>query len=115
VRKNAQPERSRKHDRHGCGKPRLSGSYDFHVWERIMADEGLDKSNLFTLERNPARCIGYVNEKVFAIDFDERAVRVGRAIVTITSLRRLDDFYCFPIQKRQTVLTHSKFCSVIMF
>ncbi|MDR2789620.1 MAG: N-6 DNA methylase [Campylobacteraceae bacterium] len=52
----------------------------FHVWERIMADEGLDKSHLFTLERKPARCVDYVNDKVFAIDFDEKAVRVGRTL-----------------------------------
>jgi type I restriction enzyme M protein len=52
----------------------------FHVWERIMADEGLDKSNLFTLEQKPARCVDYVNKKVFAIDFDEKAVRVGRTL-----------------------------------
>jgi type I restriction enzyme M protein len=52
----------------------------FHVWEQIMADEGLDKSHLFTLEKKPARCVDYVNEKVFAIDFDEKAVRVGRTL-----------------------------------
>src|SRR5690554_3458820 len=52
----------------------------FHVWEQIMKDEGLDKSHLFTLEQKPARCTDYVREKVFAIDFDERAVRVARTL-----------------------------------
>lgn len=52
----------------------------FHVWEKILQDEGLDKSHLFTLEQKPARCIDYVQEKVFAIDFDEKAVRVGRTL-----------------------------------
>ncbi|WP_219723254.1 HsdM family class I SAM-dependent methyltransferase [Bacillus sp. Marseille-P3661] len=52
----------------------------FHVWEQIMMDEGLDKSHLFTTENKPARCIDYVKEKVFAIDFDEKAVRVGRTL-----------------------------------
>lgn len=52
----------------------------FHVWEKIMEDEGLDKSHLFTLEEKPSRCIDYVQEKVFAIDFDEKAVRVGRTL-----------------------------------
>jgi type I restriction enzyme M protein len=52
----------------------------FHVWEQIMKEEGLDKSHLFTLETKPARCIDYVQEKVFAIDFDEKAVRVGRTL-----------------------------------
>jgi len=52
----------------------------FHVWEKIMQDEGLGKSHLFTTEKKPARCEDYVREKVFAIDFDEKAVRVGRTL-----------------------------------
>jgi len=52
----------------------------FHVWERIMKEEGLDKSHLFTTEKKPARCEDYVREKVFAIDFDEKTVRVGRTL-----------------------------------
>ena len=45
-----------------------------------MKDEGLSKSHLFTSEKKPARCETYVQEKVFAIDFDEKAVRVGRTL-----------------------------------
>jgi len=45
-----------------------------------MKEEGLDKNHLFTLETKPPRCIDYVKEKVFAIDFDEKAVRVGRTL-----------------------------------
>jgi type I restriction enzyme M protein len=52
----------------------------FHVWEQIMKDEGLSKSHLFTTEQKPARCETYVQEKVYAIDFDEKAVRVGRTL-----------------------------------
>ena len=52
----------------------------FHVWQQILKEEGLDKSHLFTLESKPARCVDYVQEKVFAIDFDEKAVRVGRTL-----------------------------------
>jgi type I restriction enzyme M protein len=52
----------------------------FHVWEQIMKSEGLNKSHLFTAEKKPARCEKYVQEKVFAIDFDEKAVRVGRTL-----------------------------------
>lgn len=52
----------------------------FHVWEQIMKDEGLHKSHLFTTEKKPARCETYVQDKVFAIDFDEKAVRVGRTL-----------------------------------
>ena len=52
----------------------------FHVWEKIMKEEGLSKSHLFTTEIKPPRCIDYVQNKVFAIDFDEKAVRVGRTL-----------------------------------
>lgn len=52
----------------------------FHVWEQIMKSEGLNRSHLFTTEKKPARCETYVQEKVFAIDFDEKAVRVGRTL-----------------------------------
>jgi type I restriction enzyme M protein len=52
----------------------------FYVWEQILKDKGLDKSHLFTLENKPQECTEYVNDKVFAIDFDEKAVRVARTI-----------------------------------
>ncbi|NDP22708.1 MAG: N-6 DNA methylase [Paludibacter sp.] len=52
----------------------------FHVWEQIMKDSGLNKSHLFTLEQKPPRCNDYVNDKVFAIDFDEKTVRVARTL-----------------------------------
>lgn len=52
----------------------------FYVWERIMKEEGLSKSHLFTTEKKPAPCEDYVRNKVFAIDFDEKAVRVGRTL-----------------------------------
>lgn len=52
----------------------------FHVWKQIMKDEGLEGSNLFTIEQKPARCEEYVQDKVFAIDFDEKSVRVARTL-----------------------------------
>lgn len=52
----------------------------FHVWEQILISKGLSKSHLFTLEDKPQECTDYVNEKVFAIDFDEKAVRVARTL-----------------------------------
>ncbi|GHV03338.1 hypothetical protein AGMMS50229_02180 [Campylobacterota bacterium] len=52
----------------------------FHVWEQIFNNKGLNKSHLFTIENKPAECTDYVQSKVFAIDFDERAVRVGRTL-----------------------------------
>ena len=52
----------------------------FHVWKNILKDEGLPESHLFTLEEKPVRCKDYVKEKVFAIDFDEKSVRVARTL-----------------------------------
>ncbi|HOW74393.1 MAG TPA: type I restriction enzyme HsdR N-terminal domain-containing protein [Candidatus Competibacteraceae bacterium] len=60
-----------------CGFPVHS---IFYVWEQIMKEEGLSKSHLFTSEKKPARCEDYVRNQVFAIDFDEKAVRVGRTL-----------------------------------
>jgi len=52
----------------------------FHVWEQILKEKGIDKSHLFTLEQKPIECTDYVNNKVFAIDFDEKTVRVARTL-----------------------------------
>lgn len=52
----------------------------FHVWKNIMQKMGLPQSHLFTAERKPARCEDYVKDRVFAIDFDEKAVRVSRTL-----------------------------------
>lgn len=60
-----------------CGFPVHS---IFYVWENILKSKGLSKSHLFTLEDKPSECTDYVQEKVFAIDFDERAVRVSRTL-----------------------------------
>ena len=50
------------------------------MWRQILKDEGLEASHLFSLEDKPARCSEYVEEKVFGIDFDEKAVRVARTL-----------------------------------
>jgi type I restriction enzyme M protein len=52
----------------------------FHVWEQILRDMKMQVSHLFTSEDKPARCTNYVQEKVFAIDFDPKAVRVARCL-----------------------------------
>lgn len=52
----------------------------FHVWEQILARLGIKKSHLFTTEDKPEACDKYVQEKVFAIDFDEKAIRVARCL-----------------------------------
>lgn len=52
----------------------------FHVWKQILERKGIPQSHLFTLKQKPAECTDYVNNKVFAIDFDEKAVRVARTL-----------------------------------
>ncbi len=52
----------------------------FHVWRQILADMKIDQSELFTLEKKPPRCDDYVRDKAFAIDFDEKTVRVARTL-----------------------------------
>ncbi len=52
----------------------------FYVWAEILKEKGLSKGHLFTTEEKPPECTDYVNEKVFAIDFDEKAVRVARTL-----------------------------------
>jgi type I restriction enzyme M protein len=48
----------------------------FHVWQRLNPD----KKNLFTTDTRTDAQIDYVRNKVFAIDFDEKTVRVGRTL-----------------------------------
>lgn len=52
----------------------------FHVWGQIMDELGLPRSNLFTMDEKPPRCADYVRNNVFAIDFDEKSVRVARCL-----------------------------------
>lgn len=52
----------------------------FHVWKQILEDEGKEMSHLFSSQKKKGRYSKYVQDKVFAIDFDEKAVRVGRTL-----------------------------------
>jgi len=48
----------------------------FHVWEQLNPN----KANHFTMDEKTPEQIKYVREKVFAIDFDFKAVRVGKTL-----------------------------------
>jgi len=63
-----------------CGSAGFTVHSIFHVWRQILVDEGLAASHLFTMESKPQRCYDYVRDKVFAIDFDEKSVRVARCL-----------------------------------
>lgn len=63
-----------------CGSAGFTVHSIFHVWRAIFEDMGKPASHLFTIEKKPARCTKYVQDKVFAIDFDEKSVRVSRCL-----------------------------------
>lgn len=63
-----------------CGSAGFTVHAIFHVWKQILEDEGLPVSHLFTMEAKPQRCKDYVENQVFAIDFDEKSVRVARCL-----------------------------------
>ena len=52
----------------------------FYVWGQIYDRLGLPRRNMFTAEQKPEECTDYVRKKVFAIDFDAKAVRVARTL-----------------------------------
>lgn len=63
-----------------CGSAGFTVHSMFHVWRQIMRAMGREESHLFTMEVKPPRCIDYVRDNVFAIDFDEKSVRVSRCL-----------------------------------
>ncbi len=52
----------------------------FHVWNAIRERKGLPKGDNFTTEERSNDEVNYVEDKVFAIDFDEKAVRVAKTL-----------------------------------
>ncbi len=63
-----------------CGSAGFTVHAIFHVWKQILIDHGYTASHLFTMEDKPQPCKDYVRDKVFAIDFDEKSVRVARCL-----------------------------------
>lgn len=63
-----------------CGSAGFTVHSMFHVWRQIIRNMGKEESHLFTMEAKPNRCIDYVRDNVFAIDFDEKSVRVSRCL-----------------------------------
>jgi len=52
----------------------------FHVWRDIRAAAGLSEGDLFTAERRTQEELDFVRDHIFAIDFDEKTVRVARTL-----------------------------------
>lgn len=55
----------------------------FYVWRKIMDNLGIPLSEQYTIDKKLDECEDYVKEHVFAIDFDEKAVRVARTLNSI--------------------------------
>ncbi|MCO5252656.1 MAG: N-6 DNA methylase [Candidatus Kapabacteria bacterium] len=52
----------------------------FDVWEKQLHKRGIIQSQRHTTEEKYPEQLDYVHNKVFAIDFDDKAVRVGRTL-----------------------------------
>lgn len=65
----------------------------FHVWGKIFEELGMPKSQVGMAEKKPVRCEDYVREKVFAIDFDEKSVRVAKTLNLIAGDGRTNVLY----------------------
>lgn len=63
-----------------CGSAGFTMHSIFHVWQQILKDKNINASHLLTIEQKPVECMNYVKNKVFAIDFDEKAIRVARCL-----------------------------------
>lgn len=63
-----------------CGSAGFTVHAMFYVWRRIYSELGLSESNLFTMDEKHPRAVDYVRNKAFAIDFDEKSVRVARCL-----------------------------------
>lgn len=63
-----------------CGSAGFTVHTMFHVWKQIYAELGKSEADLFTMEAKEPRAVEYVRRNVFAVDFDEKSVRVSRCL-----------------------------------
>jgi type I restriction enzyme M protein len=63
-----------------CGSAGFTVHSMFHVWKKIYRELGKPEGDLFTMEAKEPRAIEYVRRNVFAVDFDEKSVRVSRCL-----------------------------------
>lgn len=63
-----------------CGSSGFTVHSIFHVWKKIRQEKGLPISEGFTTEERTYEEKEFVRNNVFAIDFDEKTVRVARTL-----------------------------------
>lgn len=63
-----------------CGSSGFTVHSIFKVWKDIRTAKGLEPGEDFTAAERTADELNFVRDKVFAIDFDEKTVRVARTL-----------------------------------
>ena len=63
-----------------CGSSGFTVHSIFKVWKDIRISKGLEPGEDFTASERTPDEINFVRDKVFAIDFDEKTVRVARTL-----------------------------------
>lgn len=63
-----------------CGSSGFTVHSIFKVWKQIRADKGMESGEGFTAAQRIPEETDFVRDKVFAIDFDEKTVRVARTL-----------------------------------
>ena len=63
-----------------CGSSGFPVHTIFNVWDKMAEEEGKAKGELFSADQKPSHYIEYVQDNIFGIDFDEKAVRVARTL-----------------------------------
>lgn len=63
-----------------CGSSGFTVHSIFKVWKQIRKEKGLEPGEGFTAAQRIPEEIDFVRDKVFAIDFDEKTVRVARTL-----------------------------------
>ena len=63
-----------------CGSSGFTVHSIFKVWKQIRADKGIESGEGFTAAQRIPEETDFVRDKVFAIDFDEKTVRVARTL-----------------------------------
>lgn len=63
-----------------CGSSGFTVHSIFKVWKDIRVSKGLEPGEDFTASERTPDEINFVRDKVFAIDFDEKTVRVARTL-----------------------------------
>ncbi|WMJ77842.1 N-6 DNA methylase [Sedimentibacter sp. MB35-C1] len=63
-----------------CGSSGFTVHSIFYIWKAIRKAKGLSEGEGFTTDERTTEEINYVRDNVFAIDFDEKTVRVARTL-----------------------------------